>query len=384
VPSQNQTGCAIERGTADLPLATLLSQTLVAFTIELDNEFEHGMPHRTTNHGSSFGPWLTSMAMYLNCMKFTGDEGVTVSELERLARTTTNLHGMQRWGYVVVEGGPDSKRSQSPNRRPVARPGRDWVVRPTLKGKMAREVWGPLFGVIEERWQARFGRDEIQRLREALSALLNQMDCELPECLPILGYGLFSRGSVRKPGGRVESDSALPPPLPVLLARVLLVFAIEFEGESEISLAIGANVLRVLDEQGVRVRDLPQLSGVSKEAISMAMGILGKKGLAVVETETGSRTKIARLTAEGIEAQDAYGRLLAKIEERWRERSGEKKICELRAALEVLAGEPGATVSPLFRALEPYPDGWRASVRRPEVLPHYPMVLHRGGFPDGS
>ena len=384
MPAQNQTGRAIERGTADLPLATLLSQTLVAFTIELDNEFEHRMPHRTTNHGSSFGPWLASMAMYLNCMKFTGDEGVTVSELERLARTTTNLHGMQRWGYVVVEGGPDNKRSQSPNRRPVARPGRDWIVRPTLRGKMAREVWGPLFGVIEERWQARFGRDEIQRLREALSALLSRMDVELPECLPILGYGLFSRGPVRNRGGRVELDAALPPLLPVLLARVLLVFAIEFEGESEISLAIGANVLRVLDEEGVRVRDLPQLSGVSKEAISMAMGILGKKGLAVVETETGSRTKIARLTSKGVEAQDAYGRLLAKIEERWRERFGEEKIRELRAALEVLAGEPGATVSPLFRGLEPYPDGWRASVRKPEVLPHYPMVLHRGGYPDGS
>ena len=24
------------------------------------------------------------------------------------------------------------------------------------------------------------------------------------------------------------------------------------------------------------------------------------------------------------------------------------------------------------------------SVRQPETLPHYPMVLHRGGFPDGS
>jgi hypothetical protein len=22
--------------------------------------------------------------------------------------------------------------------------------------------------------------------------------------------------------------------------------------------------------------------------------------------------------------------------------------------------------------------------RRPDVLPHFPMVLHRGGYPDGS
>ena len=44
----------------------------------------------------------------------------------------------------------------------------------------------------------------------------------------------------------------------------------------------------------------------------------------------------------------------------------------------------GTAGTPLFAWLEPYPDGWRASVRRPATLPHYPMVLHRGGFPDGS
>ena len=38
----------------------------------------------------------------------------------------------------------------------------------------------------------------------------------------------------------------------------------------------------------------------------------------------------------------------------------------------------------LFGGLEPYPDNWRASVRRPATLPHFPMVLHRGGYPDGS
>jgi hypothetical protein len=36
-----------------LPLPPLLSQALVAFTIELDDEFEHQMPHRTRNRGST-------------------------------------------------------------------------------------------------------------------------------------------------------------------------------------------------------------------------------------------------------------------------------------------------------------------------------------------
>lgn len=38
----------------------------------------------------------------------------------------------------------------------------------------------------------------------------------------------------------------------------------------------------------------------------------------------------------------------------------------------------------LFGGLEPYPGNWRASVRRPATLPYFPVVLHRGGYPDGS
>ncbi|HEX4016762.1 MAG TPA: hypothetical protein VHX15_08500, partial [Frankiaceae bacterium] len=38
----------------------------------------------------------------------------------------------------------------------------------------------------------------------------------------------------------------------------------------------------------------------------------------------------------------------------------------------------------LSGVLQPYPDGWRAKAGAPQALPHHPMVLHRGGFPDGS
>jgi DNA-binding MarR family transcriptional regulator len=165
----------------------------------------------------------------------------------------------------------------------------------------------------------------------------------------------------------------------VLLARTLLAFAMEFESEWDLSLAICANVLRVLDEKGVRVRDLPLASGVSKEAIAMAMGILGKKRLAVIVPDPeGSRSKVARLTAKGVEARDEYLRRLALVEESWQRRFGKPAIRALHEALHPFAGES------LFRGMEPYPEGWRASVRRPTVLPHYPMVLHRGGYPDGS
>jgi hypothetical protein len=47
------------RAASPLPLSALLSQVLVAFTIELDNEFEHRMPHHTAKHrGSRDVPWL--------------------------------------------------------------------------------------------------------------------------------------------------------------------------------------------------------------------------------------------------------------------------------------------------------------------------------------
>jgi DNA-binding MarR family transcriptional regulator len=159
----------------------------------------------------------------------------------------------------------------------------------------------------------------------------------------------------------------------------------EFERESEVSFAISSNVVRVLNEKGVRVRDLPLLSGVSKEAISMALGVLQKRRVAVSEPDrTGSRGEVVRLTPKGLEAQDAYRRVLGTLEDRWQARFGEEAIRTLRALLERLVGEPTALLSPLFRGLEPYPDGWRASVHKPDTLPHYPMVLHRGGFPDGS
>lgn len=377
-----------------LPLPTLLSQALVAFTVEFDNEAEHRMPHRTTDHGVNLHglaagslrvPFLASMVMWMNCMQFVGADGVTVRELEELARTKTNLNGMERWGYVMVAPDPSDSRPKPPRS--------SWVIRATPGGRMAQEVLRPLAGVIEKRWQERFGKNVIERLRESLWAIAGKIDVELPDCLPILGYGLFSRGpeferragkNKMKSSGRERSlHTRLS--LAALLSRVLLAFAIEFETDSEVSLAIGANVLRLVSEDGLRVRDLPRLAGVSKEAIAMALSFLEKRGYAAVGPESpGSRVKALALTAKRRRARDAYQERLGKIEGRWEERFGKETIRTLRKLLEQLAGEPATQRSPLFRGLEPYPDGWRASVRKPEVLPHFPMVLHRGGFPDGS
>jgi methyltransferase (TIGR00027 family) len=360
--------------------SALLSQALVALTIELDNEAEHRLPHRTTKYGSvgqGDGPWLVSLAMFENCLRFVTDQPITVLELETLARTGTNLDGMRRWGYLTIDGTAQKIHQ--------GRPGPGAVLRATARGLRARETWLPLPVLIEERWRERFGAEPIGQLRRSLEAIAARLDPGLPDCLPILGPVLFSRGP----------DPALPPqpeppdvatlPLSALLSRALLAFALEYEAESATSLAVGANLLRVLRADGTRLRDLPSQTGISKEAMAWAMGVLLRSRLAVEEPDpAANRGKVARLIPAGLRAQHLYRELLDTVDERWTQRFGSETIGALRQPLEALGTAAEGQPPPLFQALEPYPDNWRASVRPPRTLPHYPMVLHRGGYPDGS
>jgi hypothetical protein len=366
-----------------LPLSALLSQALVAFTIEFDNEAERQIQHGTTRHGGTRGGvWLVSMAMWLNCMRYVGAEPIRVSEIARLARCGTNLDGMRRWGYIALAPDPADSRRKPPDE--------DLLARATAKGLRATEVWAPLTGVIEQRWRDRFCAGDLAQVTAPLRSVAGQLGNWLPDCLPILGYGLLSSG--KGPGtDRYEGvlaadgnsdDSGVP--LPWLLARVLLAFAIEYERAAKLSLAISADLLRVLDRDGVRVRDLPVLSGVSAEGLAMATGFTGSRGLTVVEAGSAdSRWKIAKLTPAGETARQRYFDLTGEIEDGWQVRFSPETIAGLRAALERLTGV-GGPGSPLFTGLEPDPSGWRAAVSRPVTLPHYPMVLHRGGYPDGS
>lgn len=381
-------------GAGPLPLSALLSQALVAFTIEFDNAAELAIPNRTTSHGLGSpgdGVWLVSMAMWLNCMRYVGAEPISLGEVARLARTGTNLDGMRRWGYVTVDAGPGDSRYKARHD--------GLVLSATRLGLQAREVWQPLTGIIEQRWRDRFGAADIDRLHAALQRLAGRLGPWLPDCLPILGYGLYSRGKGPRedryldaqsayergggPGGQQSEDvSALA--LPWLLARVLLALAIDYERESRISLAIAANLLRVLDGRGIRLRDLPGLTGVSKESIAIAAGFTERADVAKVSADPGGgRWKALQLTPKGRLVRDMYLDRLESLEDRWQQRFGADVVAGLRSSLERLAGS-GGPGSPLFAGLEPDPANWRADVRPPRTLPHFPMVLHRGGYPDGS
>jgi DNA-binding MarR family transcriptional regulator len=168
----------------------------------------------------------------------------------------------------------------------------------------------------------------------------------------------------------------------VLLAQVLLALTLDFERESRVSLPLSANTLRVLNESGRRPRDLPGLSGVSREANQMAVGFLVRHGCAVVHPDpTAARGKVVHLTEKGEKAQAKYRRLQATTERAWVERFGVGVIAGLRSGLEQVVIDRKER---LRDGMQPFPEGWRAALPRPGTLPHYPMVLHRGGYPDGS
>jgi hypothetical protein len=364
-----------------LNLSALLSQTLVAFTIELDNEYEHQTIHRTTLGrsigGEQRGPWLTSFAMYANCLQFLREIPISVRDLEALARSATNLDGMRRWGYIRLNAPPERPGSK--------RPDQSWFLVPTPLGRIAQETWRPLPHMIEQRWRERFGSSRMSSFREVLMEINRGLDMAYPDFLPILHYGLFTR--IRRAGAAPvlppvsEAPLADDSPFTALLSRPLCSFAYDFEVDSSLSLAISANLLRVLDAIGVRNRDLPQITGLSKESVAMAMGILKKAKL--VESDSGA-SRLVRLNESGLRAQRHAEHQLAKLEERWTQRFGRPAVQRLRETLEEMAAGSELASSRLFAGLKPYPDNWRASKPEIKALPHFPTVLHRGGYPDGS
>jgi hypothetical protein len=192
--------------------------------------------------------------MWAKFMQFVGVDAVPLREIDDLARLT-NLAGLERWGYITVRPDPADPRPAPPRR--------DWIVRPTRAGRRAQEVWEPLAGVIEGRWRDRFGAQAITTVRDALQALLARVGGELPRYLPVLSHGMFAEVANFRPRPPAVGGAA-GPDLSVLLSQVLLTFTLDFERESALSLPICANALRVLTERGVRVRDLPRLTGVSK------------------------------------------------------------------------------------------------------------------------
>jgi hypothetical protein len=385
------------------PLSVLLSQVLVAFTVELDNEFE-----RLMGEAGYPGAGL-SLVVWLNGVRFLAQAGPCVQDLAARAlaqkeRMVHQLGCLERWGFIVLKPGAKDKPSA---RREGWGSGRgirsDWLVNLTLKGQKAAAIWPGLLGQIEERWIARFGAAIIRGLRKSLQAVVGQLEMELPYGLPWDAQMPPRKVTFPNRSKGVVEDLALP----ILLSQALHAFAMEFDTESKTSLALCANTLRVLGEGPIRIGDIPHLTGASPETSGVGWQL---KPYVVIEADPNSkRGKRIRLGPLGQRAKRKYIRLAFDIEKRWETRFGEE-VVQLRDPLRELFeqskdGRPllsigltppvgvrraGAEVPSLGRRIAG--PAWRQRTRDivaqteafmrdpPNALPHYPLWDMNRGF----
>jgi hypothetical protein len=340
------------RMTDRLPLTTLLSQALVALTIDIDTEIELRLPHVTSSHGSSGagGPWLISLAMWADFLRHLGSGPLPVLEVYRRAGldapTVQGYLGLERWGYVLHGPAADDPRPKVPKK--------DWIVSQTANGTRWHETYPVVIADVEQRWVEHHGRTAIDHLRDALDAAIDA-EAPMPQYLPVVTRDLRTRL------GRADPPETPQIGLVGLLARALLGPTMRLEAELPLSMPVLANVVRVTDDDGVLVRDLPHLTGAAKEGVTWMSNVLVRGGHATIDLV--DRKKRLRLTDTGRAAKAAYAEAVVAVDD-----------ARLRAALEVI------DVSPAPR----YERGWRANVKAPDTLPHHPIVLHRGGYPDGA
>lgn len=352
------------------PISALLSQILVAFTVELDNEFERQMMN------AGYPGARLSLIVWLNLIRFVPEEGISVRELVansllEQSQIKFMLGCLERWGFVTLALGEESAKKAGPKlsatRGLVVRDGfgsgrginNDWIVRLTdTRGATARNIWPELPEKIEQRWKNRFGADEIQRQRDSLRHVIDRIDVELPQ-----GFVDVRERTAQFPPRHSEKAGEFT--LPALLAQVLLVFALEFERESSAPLALCASMLRVLGEIAVRESDIARLTGSSLETSGIGWQV---KPYIVVGTDpSAKRGKAIRLSPRGVAAQGVYRQLTAEIEARWRVRFGERQIENLRESLLALLDAEKGDRPLLSEGLIPPPGTVRAGEQIPAL-----------------
>ena len=338
-----------------------VGRLLTAFTIEFDHEAERRMVHRTTvGTGAGRGPWLVSMAFWLNFVEFVPDDGWPIADAATWA-AITNLAGFRRWGYVAV---------QTVDGDPVDATDPGAVIRLSKGGRHARKIWLGLNEEIESRWCDRFGATDIAELKGALTP-----DPSLPG-LPVVSMA----DGLRTP--QTIPDAVPDDRLPARLSATLLRATMAFERDSPLSMVGVADILPFLDAGGTTVAALTDRSRVSRETIDSYAGFLERRLLAARTPDPHGRGQLLTLTERGEhERREATDRL--------QEQDPPPAVAD-----DLLSRRTTDGSFVLAAGLEPPADGWRtrspyvkrtrAFLADPANLPAQPVILHRGGFADGS
>ncbi|HTW98918.1 MAG TPA: MarR family winged helix-turn-helix transcriptional regulator, partial [Acidimicrobiales bacterium] len=241
----------------------------------------------------------------------------------------------------------------------------------------------------------RFGTQHHDGLRAALASLVGTLGVDRPRYLPVVTYGMSVE--LAPPAHRAAPAGFDPAGLGLsaLLSLVLLELTADFERRSPVSLAVSANVLRLAGRTALRLQELRRQAGISREAIAIATGYLDRHGYGVLESSPApERARTLRLTPKGEQAARTYRAALGAIEAEWAERYGADRIARLRRSLAELVAQRNDTGPLLAEGLAPLPGNWRGArpyleqtesfLADPALLPHHPVVTHRGGWPDGS
>ena len=366
------------RASPGWPLSTKLSFALTAFTIECDNEFE-----RLLLRGQPFAAWkankppvfLVSLAMWANYLRHLVRKPLAARELTALVGDEDvviprQFNGLRRWRYVAVEAATSNKRQ-------------DAVVQLTAAGHRCTRLWQPLPARIEARWRDRFGCSVVHELRQQLAATVVRFGGGRLWCMPII----TSRREMFSPTAPSAEAGDAPDNLPLiaLLSQTLLAFTLAFEQGAPLPLPIVANALRALDPAGVPLRELPMRTGISAAAVAQSLTLLQRHGLALAVPAAGSgRGRHVRLTAEGVAARRAGQQRVASIECSWLRQLGTARAAALHAALDAVIGDGEPAAAPIAAALAAPPGVWRSAQAVPKTLPHHPIPLDRGGWPDGA
>ena len=297
------------------PLPTLLGRAIGTFTLDYDQARgeDRSVPQ--------LGTWA-------NVLRVLDADGTDQRQLAR--RTVIS----RRAAEVVVTRLARLGRVAVENQVIEGKRGKTKLVRLTAKGEAGTAAAAALVDTVQADWRERFGNDAVDRLRDALSTIVDRLPVELPH-YPA-GYGAADPsvtggdyvpedpGPLRIPAHGQdwpvvlrEPDSVTRRlPLPALLSQALAAFAIDYEREQFGSLPAASNFLRFVGDDGVTLGCAQDLGGVAGNGKS-----LHERHLDVV-VEPGRLRDMSRrvfLTAKGRRVRDAYPRLVKEIEDRWSE-----------------------------------------------------------------
>ncbi len=280
-----------ELGLDSLPLQAMLSSALVAFTIESDNELEVRLAAR----GQRGGP--PSLVAWLNVLQYLGDGPCSVEEICRRTYTKTEQVGLavgclERWGWVAVvlkpRGSPRSTSAEGwgSARRITSQS----VLTASDNGRLLLVLQPEVISAVESLWQQRYG-SALAAAEKAILKLAARPGVAMPEGVP----SGWMKGDWRQlPSGELQEPRGGR--FPVAVGRALLAMTLFYEQRSRISLALAANTLRVIEQDGTALSDVPLRSGISPETTGPQYQMLSQLGLVAVADHPSRRGKLIRLT----------------------------------------------------------------------------------------